>query len=94
MLSTLMTAARGKAAVFLRFINDDENELEIDDDDDDVDDDDDDFMVLEDWFGHAPPPVPAVIIITNNNHVPPAIPRFTRAKVPRTKKYESTWWTR
>jgi hypothetical protein len=91
MLCTLMAAARAKAAVFLRFINDDENELEMDDDDVD-DDDDDDFMVLEDWFGHAPPPVAAAI--TNNNHVPPAIPRFTGAKVPRMKQYESSWWTR
>ena len=94
MLSTLMAATRAKAAVFLCFINDDENELEIDDDDDVDDDDDDDFMVLEDWFGHAPPPVAAAIIITNNNHVPPVILRFTRAKVPHMKQYESTWWTR
>jgi hypothetical protein len=92
MLSTLMAAARAKSAVFMRFINDDNNELEIEDDDDVDDDDDDDFMELEELFGHAPPPVAAAII--NNNHVPPAVPRRTRAKFPRMKQYESTWWTR
>ena len=80
-----MAAARAKSAAFICFINDDDNELEIDDHGDD------DFM-LENWFGLAPPPAAAPII--NNNHVVPALLRFTRAKVPRMKKYESTWWTR
>jgi hypothetical protein len=90
MLSTLMAGARAKAASFLRFINDDEDELEIDDDDDDDGEDDD--LMLDDWFGLAPPPAATPII--NNNHLVPALLRFTRAKVPRMKQYESTWWTR
>ena len=84
MLSTLMDAARAKSAAFMRFINDDNNELEMDDDDDVDDDDDDDFMVLEDWFGIQPSPAAAVI--TNINHVAPAVPRFTRSKFPRMKQ--------
>ena len=92
-LSTLMAAARVKSTVFLRFITNDNNELEIDDNDDVDDNDNDDFMVLEDWFGLTPPPV--VAAITNNNHVPPAVLRFTRAKFPRmVKQYKSTWCTR
>jgi hypothetical protein len=59
MLSTLMAAAKAKAAVFLRFINDDNNELEIDDDDDDDGEDDD--LMLDDWFGLAPPLVLAML---------------------------------
>ena len=91
MLSTLMATARSKAAVFLRFlINNDENELEIDDDDDDDGEDDD--LMLENWFGLAPPPAATPII--NNNHLVPVLLRFTRAKVPRMKQYESMWWTR
>ena len=78
MLSTLVAAARAKSATFIRFINDDDN--------------DEDFMVLEDWFGLAPPPVAAPII--NSNHLVPALLRRTRAKFPRMKQYESTWWTR
>ena len=46
-LSTLTDAARAKAAIFLRFINDDENEMEIDDDNDDDDDGEDDDLMLE-----------------------------------------------
>ena len=90
MLSTLMAATRAKAAVFVRFINDDENELEIDDDKDDDGEDDD--LMLENWFGLAPPP--AAIPNINNNRLVPALLMFTRAKVPRMKQYESTWWTR
>ena len=95
MLSTLMAAARAKAVGFLRFINDDdENELEIDDDDDDDDDDgEDDDLMLENWFGLAPPPA-AAPIINNNNLLVPVRGALTRAKVPRMKQYESTWWTR
>ena len=89
-LSTLMATARAKSAVFMRFINDDENELEIDEDEDDDGEDDD--LILENWFGLAPPPAAAPII--NNNHLVPALLRFTRAKVPRMKQYESTLWTR
>ena len=92
MFSTLMAATRAKAVVFLRFINNDKNELEIDNDDDDDDDGDDDDLILEDWFGLAPPPAATPII--NNNHLVPALLRYTRAKVPRMKQYESTWWTR
>ena len=88
--STLMAATRAKAAVFMRFINDDENELEIDDDEDDDGEDDD--PMLENWFGLAPPPAAAPII--KKNHLLPALLRFTRAKVLRMKQYESTWWTR
>ena len=91
MLSTLTAVARAKSAVFMRFINDNNNDLEIDDDDNVDDHDNDDFMVLEDWFGLAPPPV--VAAINNSDHVPPAVPRFTRAKFPRMKQYKSTWWT-
>ena len=86
MFSMLMAVARAKAAVFVRFINDDENELEIDDDEDDD-------LMLENWFGLAPPPA-AAPIINNNYHLVPALLRFTRAKVPSMKQYESTWWTR
>ena len=92
MFSTFMAGARARAAVFLRFINDDENELEIDDDDDGEDND----LMLENWFvGLAPPPA-AAPIINNNNLLVPVLLRFTRAKVPRMKQqYESTcWWTR
>ena len=90
MLSTLMAAARANAVGFMRFINDDENELEIDDNDDDGEDDD---LMLENWFGLAPPPA-AAPIINNNNLLVPVRLTFTRAKVPRMKQYESTWWTR
>ena len=86
MLSTLVAAARAKSAAYVCFINDDDNELEIDDDDDIDDDNDDDFM-LENWFGLVPPPAAAPII--NNNHILPALPRFTRAKGPPMKHYES-----
>ena len=86
MFSTLMAAARAKATLYMRFINDDENELEIDDDEDD--DGEDDALMPENWFGLAPPP--AAAHITNNNHVAPAFVRFTRAKVPRMKQYVST----
>ena len=90
MLSTLMAAARGKSAAFIRMIHDDNDELEIDNVDDDGDDD---FMVLEDWFGLQPPPAAAAI--ANIIHVAPAVPRFTRSTFPRmNKQYESTWWTR
>ena len=57
--STLMAAARAKAVGFQRFINDDENELEIDDDDGEDDD-----LMLENWFGLALPPAAAPIIKT------------------------------
>ena len=79
MLSTLMAAARAKAANFICFINDDENELEIDDDDDDDGEDDD--LMLENWFGLAPPPA-AAPIINNNNLLVPVRLRFTREKSP------------
>ena len=90
MLSTLMAAARAKSAIFMRFINDDNNELEMDDDNNVDDGNDDDFMELEDWFGLQPPPAAG---ITNINHVAPAVPRFTRSKFPRMQQHESTWWT-
>ena len=80
MVSTLMATTRAYWAAFICFINNDENELEIDDNEDDD-------LMLENWFGLAPPPAAAPI--TNNNHVAPAFVRFTRAKVPRMKQYES-----
>ena len=93
MFSMLMAAARAKSVANICFINDNNNELEMDDGDDvDDHDDDDDFMVLGDWFGLQPPP--AAALITNINHVAPAVPRFTRSKFPCMKQYESTWWTR
>ena len=49
--------------------------------------------MLENWFGLAPPPA-APPIINNNNLLVPVLLGFTRAKVPRMKQYESTWWTR
>ena len=81
MFSAPMAAARAKAAVFLRFINDDEHELEIDDDDDDDDDGEDNDLMLENWFGLAPPPA-ATPIINNNHLVPALLLRFTRRKYP------------
>ena len=100
LLSTLVATARAKSVAFICLIHDDKNNgLEIDDkdnvdddDDNDDNDNDDNFMVLEDRFGLAPPPAAAAI--TNNNHVAPAVPRFTRSKIPRKKQYESTLWTR
>ena len=91
MLSTPMAAAREKCAAFIRFINDDENELEIYEDEDDDGEDND--LMLQNMFGLAPQPA-AAPPITTNNHVAPAFVRFTRAKVPRMKQYESTWWSR
>ena len=93
LLSTLMAATRAKSAVFMRCINNGNNELEMDDDDNVDDGDDDDFMVLEDWFGLQQLP-PAAAVIPNINHVAPAVPRFTRSEFPCMKQYESTWWTR
>ena len=77
MLSTLVAAVRAKSAALIRFLQDDENELEIDDDDGENDD-----LVLKNRFGLAPPPLAAPN--TNINHVVPAVPRFTRSNVPRT----------
>ena len=86
MISMLIAAAREKSAVFMHFVNDDDNKLEIDDDDTN-----EDFMVLEDWFGLQMSPAAATI--TNINHVAPAVPRFTMAKFPRMKLEvgQDTW---